>query len=166
MGTPGSGRYTTYLPVKSAKTDRLSKLFKGGLSALYDGKEGNSDAAKAAVEVAKKVLNGQGDKDMFGNGVDLEYGKQDPSKIDTAGVKWESAGDPTNPYVPDVTSPGPGKTEGVDKDVDPKILPEDIKPNFDAKNPSVNTTSPAVTSPRLGTISLGENLQGGKSSVE
>lgn len=166
MGTPGSGRYTTYLPVKSAKTDRLSKLFKGGLSGLYDGKEGNSEAAKAAVDVAKKVLSGQGDKDMFGNGVDLGFGVNNGTVPNTADVKWTKAGDPANGYTPDISSPGPGKTEGVEKDADPKILPEDIKPNFDSKNPSVNTTSPAATSPRLGTISLGENLQGGKSSVE
>lgn len=166
MGTPGSGRYTTYLPVKSVKTDRLSKLFKGGLSGLYNGKEDNSEAAAAAVSVAKNVLNGQGDVDIFGKGVDLGYGVNNGTVPDTTEVKWSKAGDPANPYVPDLTSPGPGKTDGVDKDADPKIAVEDVKSNFDAKNPSVNATSPAATSPRLGTISLGENLQGGKSSVE
>lgn len=173
MGTPGSGRYTTYLPVKSVKTDRLSKLFKGGLGGLYDGKEGNSEAAAAAVSNAKNVLDGKGDQDIFGTGVDLGFG----AAPNTADVKWDStkisfngaptnSGGPANPYVPDISSPGPGKTEGVDKDSDPKLTPEDIKPNFDSKNPSVNTTSPSATATRLGTISLGENLQGGKSSVE
>lgn len=166
MGTPGSGRYTTYLPVKSAKTDRLSKLFKGGLGGLYDGKEGNSEAASAAVSVAKSVLNGQGDKDMFGNGVDLGFGANNGTVPDTSEVKWSKAGDPASPYFADLSSPGPGKVEGVEKDVDPKIAVEDVKPNFDVKNPSANTASPAATAPRLGTLSLGENLQRGKSSVE
>jgi len=166
MGTPGSGRYTTYLPVKSLKTDRLSKLFKGGLSGLYDGKEDNAKAAEAAVAVAKKVLDGKGDQDLFGNGVDLGYGVNNGTVPDTTEVAWSKAGDPANPYVPDLSSPGPGKTDGVEKDADPKLAPEDIKPNFDAKNPSVNTASPAATAPRLGSTSLGENLQGGKSSIE
>ena len=166
MGTPGSGRYTIYLPTKTLKTDRLSKLFKGGLGGLYNGKENNSDAAKEAVTIAKSVFNGQGDKEIFGNGVDLGYGVNNGTVPNTADVKWSKAGDPASPYFADLSSPGPGKTDGVDKDADPKISPEDVKPNFDSKNPSVNTTSPSATAPRLGSISLGENLQGGKSSVE
>jgi hypothetical protein len=162
MGKPGSGRYTTYLPVKSLKTDRLGKLFKGGLSGLYNGTETNSGAAEAAVAVAKSVLNGKGDQDLFGNGVSLTFGEAP----NTTEVKWSKAGDPANPYVADLSSPGPGKTDGVDKDADPGLKPEDIKPTFDSKNPTVNTTSPSATAPRLGSISLGENLQGGKSSVE
>ena len=162
MGTPGSGRYTTYLPIKSSKTDMLLKLFKGGFGAIYNNKESNSDAASEAVAIAKNVLNGVGDSDMFGNGVDLNYG----GAPNTAEVAWSKAGDPANAYVPDISSPGPGKTSPEDKDVDPKIAAEDIKPGFDTKNPSVNTTPPNATSRRLGTLSLGENLQGGKSSIE
>lgn len=162
MGTPGSGRYTAYLPVTSEKTERLSKLFKGGLKDLYDGAKSNGDAAKAAVQVAKSVLDGKGDRDIFGNGVSLSYG----DAPDTSEVKWKNAGDPANPYFPDLTSPGPGKTEGSDKDADPKIDTVDVKPNFDPENPTVNATSPAATAPRLGSISLGENLEKGKSSVE
>jgi hypothetical protein len=162
MGTPGSGRYTTYLPVKTAKFERLSKLFKGGLGGLYDGKETNAGAAEAAVAVAKSVLNGKGDQDLFGNGVSLSFGEAP----NTTEVKWSKAGDPANPYVADLSSPGPGKTDGVDKGEDPGFTPEDIKPTFDSKNPTINTTSPSATAPRLGSISLGENLQGGKSSVE
>jgi len=166
MGIPGSGRYTTYLPVKTAKFERLSKLFKGGLGGLYNGKEDNSEAAVEAVAIAKSVLTGKGDQDLFGNGIDLTYGTNSGATPDTAEVKWISAGDPASPYFADLTSPGPGKTEGSDKDADPKIMSTDIKPNFDPMNPSVNTTSPAATSPRLGSISLGESLQLGKSSVE
>lgn len=168
MGTPGSGRYTTYIPVKNNRNDRLAKLFNKASSAgdLYAGAENNSKAAEAAVGIAKSVLNGSGDRDMFGDGIDLSYGSESGTVPDTTEVKWKTAGDPANPYVPDISSPGPGKTEGIDKDADPKIDSIDVKPNFNPKSPTVGATSPAATSKRLGTISLGENLQGGKSSVE
>jgi hypothetical protein len=168
MGTPGSGRYTTYVPVKSEKNERLSKLFNKVSPAgdIYNGAESNSKAASEAVATAKSVLTGEGDKDIFGNGVDLSYGAETNTAPDTTEVTWNKAGDPANPYVPDLSSPGPGKTEGVDKDLNPNLKSTDVKPNFDPKNPSVNTTSPSATSSRLGTLSLGENLQGGKSSVE
>jgi hypothetical protein len=162
MGTPGSGRYTTYVPVKSDRNDRLFKLFKFGAPDIYGGAEANDAAAAATVERAKNVLNGQGDKDLFGSGVSLEYA----TAPDTTEVKWNAAGDPANPYVPDLTSPGPGKTDGVDKDADPGLKAVDVKPNFNPDNPSINTTSPSATSTRLGTFSLGENLTPGKSSVE
>jgi hypothetical protein len=162
MGTPGSGRYTTYLPVNSPRTERLMKLFKGGGGEIYGGAKSNADAAAAIVKVAKSLFNGKGDVDIFGNGVSLEY-VEAPNTVD---VQWAKPGDPANPYVPDITSPGPGRTEGVEKDSNPQLAPNDIKPNFDKGNPTVNTTSPAGTSKRLGTTSLGENLSGGKSSVE
>ena len=166
MGRPGSGRYTTYLPVNNSRFQRMVKLFKGGLSALYGNKTSNSEAAAVAVDTAKSVINGQGDVDIFGKGVDLGYGVNNGTVPNTTEVAWSKAGDPANPYVPDVSSPGPGKTEGTDKSVDPELSTTDFKPNFDPNNPSVNTTSPSATSKRIGTISLGEDLVGGKSSVE
>lgn len=163
MGTPGSGRYTTYVPVNSNKNNLLRKLFKGSIDIYGSNAQGNNAvAATAAVAKRNEVVNGQGDIDFWGpNGVSLSYG----TAPNTTEVEWSKAGDPANPYVPDLSSPGAGKTDGVDKDVDPGLLTTDIKPNFDPNNPSVNTTSPSATSPRLGTTSLGENLQGGKSSV-
>lgn len=164
MGTPGSGRYTTYVPVKSARTDRLFKLFKFGAPDIYAGAESNAAAAVVTAETAKKLFDGvvPGDPDMFGAGVSLSHG----TAPNTTEVKWNVAGDPANPYAPDITSPGPGKTEGTDKDADPGIKSTDLKPNFDPGNPTINTTSPSATSSRLGTLSLGENLTFGKSSVE
>lgn len=161
MGKPGSGRYTTYLSVKSGKTDLLSKLFKGGFSGLYSGAEDNSKAAESAVSTAKSVLDGKGDPDMFGSGIDLSYG----TAPNTTEVKWGKAGDPANPYVPDLSSPGPGKTEGTQKDADPGLKPEDVKPNFDSKNTTINTTSPSATAASLGNFPIGRELTGGKSSV-
>ena len=162
MGTPGSGRYTTYLPPTTPKRVYLNKLFKGGMSALYEGATTNAAAAAEAVQRAVTELNkGQGDVDLFGNGISIKF----EGAPDTTEVKWNVAGDPANPYVPDLSSPGPGRTDGVDKDVNPDIKPTDIKFKFDPSNPTVNTTSPSATAERLGTLSLGENLQGGKSSV-
>jgi hypothetical protein len=162
MGTPGSGRYTTYIPVKSPKTERLFKLFKFGAPDIYQGAETNTAAANVTATAAKTLFDGvvPGDPDMFGPGVSLSH----QNAPDTKEVVWDSAGDPANPYVPDLTSPGPGKAEGTDKDEDPKIKAVDVKPNFDPANPTVNTTSPAATSAKLGSLSLGENLTLGKSS--
>lgn len=162
MGTPGSGRYTSYIPVKSSKLTRLFKLFKFGAPEIYEGQDENRLAAQVSSERAKELLNGEGDPDMFGSGVSLEFA--DAPATAEAEFKWKNSGDPANPYVPDITSPGPGLTEGVDKTTDPKIKTTDIKPNFDPANPTVNTTSPSSTSKRLGTFSMGENLELGKSS--
>lgn len=162
MGRPGSGRYTTYIPTNNQKRVFLNRLFKGGMSALYDGATSNADAATAAANrFIGEFKKGVGDVDLFGNGVDMSYSEAP----DTTEVKWKNPGDPANPYIPDLSSPGPGKTDGTDKDVDPQIQTTDIKPKFDPSNPTVNTTSPSATSPRLGTFSLGENLEGGKSSL-
>ena len=163
MGTPGSGRYTTYVPVKSPRTERLFKLFKFGAPDIYEGAETNTAAATVTAQNAKTLFDGvvPGDPDMFGQGVSLSH----QTAPDTTEVGWNVAGDPANPYVPDITSPGPGKTEGTDKDADPGLDSTDIKPNFDPNNPTVNTTSPSATSTRLGTLSLGENLTPGKSSA-
>lgn len=162
MGRPGSGRYTTYVPVTTAKTTRLQKLFPGGMSELYDGESSNASAAAKAATRAVGVLNGVGDPDLFGAGVDLKYG----DAPDTTEVEWKNAGDPATAYFPDLSSPGPGKTDGVDKDVNPGLNTTDVKPNFDASNPTVNTTSPSATSNRLGTLSIGDDLELGKSSVK
>jgi len=163
MGKPGSGRYTTYVPIKTDnKVSLLTRLFKGGLSALYGDNDSNDKAAEAAVATAKSVLDGKGDPDIFGKGVSLQYGDS-PNTLD---VKWGKAGDPANPYVPDLTSPGPGKTEPSDKNANPGINATDIKPSFDPAKTSVNTTSPSATAPRLGSTSLGDDLEMGKSSVK
>jgi len=197
MGKPGSGRYTTYVPVASDRNTLLRKLFnkQAGNSAVFYGaidQTNNSDAAQAIVNTATAnavVVNGKyitgifpkdgkqyGDTDMFPQGVNLSYG----GAPDTTKVSWSNsadsikssftgapveAGGPANPYVPDITSPGPGKTDGTQKETDPGIKSTDIKPNFDPTNPSVNTKSPAAASVTLGTTSLGEALLPGKSSV-
>jgi len=179
MGKPGSGRYTTYVPPTSDKVSRLKKLFpvinsvNNASEPLYNAAATNSAAAEAARELALSQLNkGLGDPDMFPAqagqpGVPMNFS----GAPDTTKVTWDKSADPSaqvqagrpaNPYFPDLTSPGPGKTDGTDKDSDPEIEPADIKPKF--TYPTVNTTSPSATASKLGSFSLGEDLQKGKSS--
>ncbi len=138
------GRYTTY--VGGVATDAhklLAKLFPADASyptmqamqgALPAGNEAAAQAivqknATANVDASGvgglRPANGvqQGDLGMFPTGVLSGYG----GSPDVSAVKWQNAGDPANPYAPDITSPGPGKTGGKDKNVDPKISIADLQ---------------------------------------
>ena len=86
-----------------------------------------------------------GDLAMFPTGVDLDF-KGSPNLDD---VKWTNAGDPANPYTPDISSPGPGKTAGTDKADDPGITPADIHPNYVPGAPGTGTKSPSATTPKV-----------------
>lgn len=144
------GRYTTYVGGAATEAHKLlSKLFPAGpfATAVTQGDELAAQAIVKAAATAKVDSQGvsglqpsdgiqAGDKGMFPTGVDLTFG----TAPDVSAVKWTKAGDPANPYAPDITSPGPGKTEGLDKSVDPQISADDINPNpsiADTKNPSV-----------------------------
>jgi hypothetical protein len=146
----------------------------------------NIKAAEAAVAAATSVVgpdgkggilpsNGiqAGDSSMFPTGVNLSF--RDAPNL--AEVKWDSkkfsfdgavtnSGGPANPYTPDVSSPGPGKTLGIDKDVDPKITVADVKSDsYIPGAPGTGTTSPDTTSTNIGSAPIGKPLQMGKSSV-
>lgn len=146
----GNGKYTTYAPPASPKNDLLKRLFgKNGGTALPPqmandaGKE--TDVKAQLVQIAKDKLTPakqDGDLGYFPEGVKLDY--SDAPK--TEDVKWAKAGDPENAYTPDITSPGPGKTSGSDKDTDPKVSVADLKPNYVAKGPDTGTKSPGDTS--------------------
>lgn len=142
----GTGKYTTYAPPASDKNTLLNKLFHSEDATqkpiVQDlvGKE--DDARKAIVELAKASLvpaHQAGDLGQFPTGVDLDF-RGAPKTED---VKWALAGDPANPYTPDITSPGPGKTEGSDKSSDPEIKTIDVKPNYVPQAPGTGTKSPA-----------------------
>ena len=186
MSGPGSGRYTTYVPTASTKNELLSKLFnaKSPNGDIYD-KAYQTDlaaAASAAVKIATDKTKGMlpvgglqtGDINMFPNGVKLNYA----DAPNVADVKWDSAkfspsgvvtnaGGPANAYVPDISSPGAGKTDGVQKDVNPNISAKDLKPDYVPAAPGTGTTSPNSTSPTIGTSTLGSGrkLVMGRSSV-
>ena len=87
-----------------------------------------SDEA-AGGAMAKKIQ--RGDIGFFPDGVDISYQgttskisapdkKSGGTKANPAGG-WFKVGDPANPYMPDISSPGPGKTEGVEKSADPEL---------------------------------------------
>lgn len=179
MSSPGSGRYTTYVPVASPRNTLLSKLFNGRAAAdqaagvIYGKADqtNNKDAAAAAVATATGAKGiappgkQTGDLDMFPEGVDLSFGKTHKDDLDVSKVAWQKAGDPANAYVPDITSPGPGKTSPMDKNADPKISVADLKPNYQPGAPGTGTASPSTTSPALGDTPIGKPLTMGKSSV-
>ena len=190
MSGPGTGRYTTYVPVASSRNKLLRDLFNGrapnGAGVFY-GKLDQTDNIDAAKEVVKassaSVVSGvgglipsdglqAGDPGMFPTGVDLTFGNA-PNLSD---VKWDSAkfsfngsttdaGGPANSFVPDISSPGPGKTQGIDKDANPNLAAADLKPNYVPGAPGTGTTSPDATSKEIGSSPIGKSLTMGKSSV-
>lgn len=151
---PGNGKYTTYAPVANSKNALLAKLFKDGPTANLVGKE--NDAREAVIAIAKQFLTApilQGDTGFFPNGVSSNY-EQSP---DITTVQWNNPGDAANGYFPDLSSPGPGKTDGKDKNVDPQLATADVKPNYVVGTPDGGTQSPSTTSAKLSTATeLGE----------
>lgn len=175
MSSPGKGRYTTFVPPASTRNQKLNRLFNGraeGKGDLY-GETYQTDQAKAAEEAVKVATDNDkglfpadgtqvGDLNMFPEGVRLDF--TDSPNLNE--VAWKKAGDPANPYMPDVSSPGPGKTDGTQKDQDPKITVSDVKGvQYVPGAPSTGTTSPDKTSPLLGNGPIGKTLVKGKSSV-
>ena len=177
MPVLGSGRYTVYVPNASERNKRLAKMFNenspNGLGEIY-GAAYQTDP-KAAAEAAVKVATGEvnaagvggmlptngkqaGDINMFPNGVLIGYGGS-PNFED---VKWKNPGDPANPFVPDLSSPGAGKTSPLDKGKDPGISIDDVKPGYQPGAPGTGTTSPVAMS-KVVSAPIGKNLELGKS---
>lgn len=166
---PGSGKYTTYAPALTDAHTLLNKLFHSSdaveVPPTQDlvGKETEARAAVIATATAKVDANGvgglvpsdgvqAGDLGMFPNGVDLSFqgtvGLNPPNlPPDVSTVKWTKAGDPATPYFPDVSSPGPGRTEGIDKDVDPKLAVSDVKPTYPNPGTTEDTRNPIAAAP-------------------
>ena len=151
----GLGKYTNYAPTANGRNERLGRLFRGNstISNPFAGfvETGDSDGARLAL------LSGQGSfENNLGMGAVelLQPDNQDSgtSEVSTfAGkkvglayqgdanditiphlpeVEWKSAGDPSNPYMPDIRSPGPGQTDAKSADnlqLDPEISAVDIK---------------------------------------
>lgn len=145
----GSGKYTQYAAPASAKNDLLNKLFKSNDPVNFPpaqdlvGKE--NDARLATLAIGQAYLtpaHTAGDLGFWPTGVDLSFA----SAPNTADVKWVNPGDPANPYVPDISSPGPGKTLGIEKSVDPDIKISDLKPNYVPAAPDTGTKAPSDTS--------------------
>jgi hypothetical protein len=146
------GKYTVYAPPMNEKNLLLNKLFRSNDPALAPPTQdlvGQEQAARAAViAISKPALqpaHQTGDAGMFPQGVDLNF----VGSPDLSTVGWVNAGDPANPYAPDISSPGPGKTNGTDKNVDPQLSATDLKPNYVPGAPKTGTKSPSTASPKV-----------------
>ncbi len=144
------GKYTTFAPESNAKNNLLSKLFPASPTAKFVGKEVDYRGSVVALATAKVDAKGvggmlpsdgvqQGDMTMIGQ-VKLDFG----AAPDVTKVVWTQAGGPANAYVPDITSPGPGKTDGVDKTNDPGIATTDLpgKDGYVPGGPATGTRNP------------------------
>lgn len=154
----GQGKYTTYAPPASSKNDLLNKLFKSDDAVQAPptqdlvGKE--NDARQLFVTIGKAALQPtvqQGDPGHFPAGVSMDYSGgnatiQPPNTAEGGDVTWQNPGDPANSYIPDITSPGPGKTDGLDKDQNPDIAIADLDPNY---VPTPNVKSPTETNAKI-----------------
>lgn len=186
MSGPGTGRYTTYVPIASDRNTLLRKLFNAKAdneAGVFYGTADQTNNIEAAKVVSARASSANGlipesgkqagDLQMFPEGVDLSYGNA-PNLNDVA---WETAnstfggspsnaGGPANPYAPDISSPGPGKTSPYDKSSDPKIAVKDMKGEaYVPGAPGTGTVSPDSTSSKIGMSPFGKALVKGKSSV-
>ncbi len=151
------GKYTTYVGGVATDAHKLiSKLFPAGPFA----KEVTAGDEKAAQQMViatatAPVVNGvgglkpsdgvqAGDLGMFPAGVQLGWG----DSPDVTSVKWTSPGGPGDPYIPDITSPGPGKTDGLDKAQDPGVTSNDV-PRTDTDPSGQNLRNPAKDGPSI-----------------
>lgn len=159
----------------NAKADNDAGVFYGTAD-----QTNNTEAAKVAVARATSNVgllpeSGKqaGDLQMFPEGVDLTYGAAPnindvtwDSATSTFGGTPSNAGGPANPFAPDVSSPGPGKTSPYDKSTDPKLTVKDMKGEaYVPGAPGTGTASPSSTSTKLGTSPFAKALVKGKSSV-
>ena len=177
---PGLGKYTRYAPVANDKNNLLNELFKGNVkepNPLVDlvGKE--VDARNQTVARGKEFLTPThtgGDPAMFPKGVNLDFsgdpagGTTAPDFTEGVDVVWEQAGDPANPFTPDLRSPGPGSTSAPSAEnlqTNPEITVKDIKgEGYVPGAPGTGTRSPSKTGPLVYKgVTLGENSTLGKS---
>jgi hypothetical protein len=149
---PGKGKYTVYNTNNSSKKEHLSRLFSGtpgSTNPPFLGK--NSEEALAeAVEIGNNILRARSTDGIISTG-DPAWGTEG-GKVDTAyrGLYASSTpptgdfqptrpGDPMNAFIPDISSPGAGKSgenaseigevrvEGTDKleERNPKLTPSE-----------------------------------------
>ena len=127
---PGKGKYTNYVPKKSARRTFMEKLFP---AAPFVGVD-DADAPALFSAMGNKYLvpaQQAGNPDIYPQGVRLDFKSDDAPDFND--VAWAKAGDPASPYFADLRSPGPGpegQVNVVPLDSNPDLSPTDIKPNF------------------------------------
>jgi len=153
---PGQGKYTVYTPPSNEKNNLLAKLFPASPFSELVGKE--NEYRQVVTEQGNQFLTSdfvQGDP-YFGAGVSRNYSLSPDLPAGAEGA-WAAPGDPATTYFPDLSSPGPGKTDGVDKSTDTELKSSDIKPNYVPGGPNTGTRSPAETAKKIGSLLLGGN---------
>lgn len=159
----GQGKYTVYAPEAGEKNNLLGKLFSNSPFSKFVGKE--EDYRNIVVGTGNTYLvpvDQKGDS-YFGPSVNLDYSGA-PDTFAGAKGAWAKAGDPANSYAPDISSPGPGKTDGVDKSTDPQLGANDIKPTYVPAGPNTGTRSPAEQAKKIAASMLGVAGKMGSSS--
>lgn len=193
----GQGKYTKFVPQADPKYDRLGKLFAGAGDttnpyadfmvsgdaegcriALLDGTAGFANnlnqGARDMLQPSKPISDAVVVQE-FGAPVDLNY-VGDPNNISIPNtaegidVVWQKAGDPVNPFAPDLRSPGPHLTEATANSnmgvaPDPVVATVDsLKPGYVVGAPGTGTASPtATTAPLRSITSLGRSVPLGTS---
>jgi len=168
MPGPGSGRYTNYTPLSVNSATAYSRRL-----GLFNGKaaSGKGNFQTDLVANAVAILEGGvGDSQMFPTGVSMAYSGA-PTLAD---AQVNRPGDPGNPYIPDLSSPGAvdGKVNvnPLEKDGQGTIAVTDLKSTYvlptspvDQSSDSLGTQSPSLTSPLIGASPINVNLVLGKS---
>lgn len=160
----GTGKYTSFVGggAPTAAHNMLSKLYPHGPLAEFvkNADEQNALAEALARATANVDANGvggllpadgiqKGDATTLGT-VDLKFGNSpDLTLVKHATAdspSGNSAGGPANAYVPDITSPGPGKTDGTDKVDDPGIGINDLpgSEGYVPGGPGTGTRNPVL----------------------
>lgn len=158
----GQGKYTIYAPESNAKNNLLSKLFPSSPTSAFVGKENDyrSIVIKSGNDNLKPSF--QSGDSFFGPGVSLDY-SESPNVLASADNAWKNPGDPANAFSPDLTSPGPGNTDGIDKNVNPEIKSSDVKPSYVPGGPNTGTKNPAEYAKKIAAQMLGVNSKMGSS---
>lgn len=153
---PGQGKYTVFAPEANPKNLLLAKLFPASPTSVFVGQE--KEYREAVVAAGNQYLTSPsvtGDA-YFGPGVNRDYSLA-PDILAGAEGAWKNPGDPANSFAPDLSSPGPGKTEGTDKSSDPGLGASDIKPSYVPGGPTTGTRSPAEQAKKIAALVLGSS---------
>jgi hypothetical protein len=164
-----SVKYATVKPSGAPRTGGLGQRSDVNLSAAFATPVGTIYSEEAVKNAAIAALNGNGgpgDKipnigvtngivndggHMFGS-VNLNFGLS--PDLNTVAVGGE--GLPASPYVPNLTSPGPGSTNPNDQREYAGVLPE----KNDNYGFGLGAVSPAETSPKVASQTIGSYLMG------
>jgi hypothetical protein len=149
---PGKGKYTVYNTNNSTKKAHLARLFsgiEGSTTPPFVGKN-TEEALAEATKMGNDILRALGTDGIIASGdpawgteggkVDLTYqGRYATSTPPVGDFTPERPGDPMNVFMPDISSPGAGKSgenaseigevrvSGLDKTVErnPKLSPNE-----------------------------------------